>query len=1830
MATAELVCVWKEGSNYYAFGKWANDFAYYAAVINTKVATLPASDATIGTDTSRPVEVSSPTNAQVALLTGSDYAISNNLNVFPGVYQVAHGVTEIGLSSHSKPSKPSRPTVSASNDTTISVSWTAPTVEQRYASDNGRRGLVLRVKYNSKTWYKIVDAENTTSTTIGGLDSMTANPGKTISVQTIYNNSDSDSGWSDAGTYTIPSASIALPVKVTGVALTAPNTSTLRAAWTASPSAEKVTQYGIQVKYGTTTKNYTSSTNSKSMSLDTNPNTAPGRTYTVKVRAQNETGWGPYSDAATHTVDTPQALPSTPTNLTSFYLTSTNSESFSSNWNDNPINDAVIDYDVSWRTSDDSGSGIVTVSEYHKTYTSANPVAPGETFQIRVRARNITGYSPWTSWVSVQKPVTKLAAPLNLAASVTGTYPAVVSVSFDAVDGATAYRLYFAITGQSTITRKLTATSHTETFQKTLEGNVVSITVASENSAGVGAQSSAVTVTLPDAPEPVQPIDPEDPTDPRPEPDPVPDPGFIPKPGIIYNINPSTSHERRFELVELTQRTCANTFGEGECNATGTRCFNTKSTCASIADYVEQGQPIYFGDAETMRRADVYVRPSVKSTYIQPQKINPGALDANAAAAGIRSGASIVLQDHPDDDYIVDPYRDEAADDVGDPGPRTEGATFWTKWLARHRYYDGLQVKIYNLTHYDQALNLAKSYTFVLNKIDGPTSNGTVTLTCVDPLRKLDTTTVPGDVNTSVIYPDIPEHDLSSAVLRTTDAYVRTPNPQYLHRPGQPWSEVPQYQLTLNLGTGQKETEYYIMTNTPYRWVRELDRLYYDENIVESLYKIVIGDEVFQIGNMYDCVFADGALAGRRCLQFEVLDRALYNTEQTEHSTNDKVQVFLSVFQNAVINIFVKILKDFAEIPPAYIDETQITNTWWRTYGQLYFHVAHRDPTTLTDVIGNICSQLFCALYWDPLDAKIRLLSLWDHQEFDYSHSQSSPRLTAEYHLLAGTVSVNEQPDLRASQIWYHYGIKQPGISSSGDEKSYNNLFVSADLQSERQDEHGSEAVKRIFADYVTNASTSADTGLVQNICDNMTLWLRNPPRKCTFSTPAYVDLKIGSQVFLDHPNIVDLYGRRSIDSWLITQKAISGDATQIDYQGIDVQGLINLGIVQWVIAPDNTPSWSSPVTLDILGYIWNDAKNYPSTYPAARIVPDAFNSLYGSLNLIASSHWSQINAGISIVTVPSQPTSLQQTSAAPTTATYEWFPPLNDGGSPVTGYICEVTAPNSTVVTKTVTTTSATFDLSGRLGDPEAYQVQVRVAAKNAQGTGEFTGWHTYDLFAEAPPSDPEDPPDEPGTPPPSKPVDRVDSTKMATPTLSVAWDAVGSNPVKNPAKIVYTTTVDTSGSYYTPDAMQYQQTTADPPNWSTKPLYTYSPYKSTLITPFKFSSDLAYKTRVRTQRTIDGAKVWSLWAEADLAAASTPGTPPGEDPKTVATPVITSVAWVTEHDPIEAGDSSQTRTILRMTDTNSVYIRPTDIEIKQVQPENPNDTIDWDSVGLLSKIISSTADISAYVLNSVGDHWDVTKDYHIRVRAKYEQPGQTVYFSPWSTVGILAKQGDVSVVPPPDPANSPTVSVGTITNTQATVSWSATTAPSGTTLLGYETFLQLASQQDTDTGTRTKHGTSTLTYTYGVFPDTQYVVRARIRYKKPQEAESKGPWSSFTHFTSKSNPQGSIPEQVQNVKLTSTLINNGVGGATVTATWDDNPSNDNVTSYRIEWHESNSTVTSYVNNLTDNTGDFTVSGNLVGSVKYINVRVQAFNATGAGQWSSTSIIKVGIDINI
>lgn len=279
-----------------------------------------------------------------------------------------------------------------------------------------------------------------------------------------------------------------------------------------------------------------------------------------------------------------------------------------------------------------------------------------------------------------------------------------------------------------------------------------------------------------------------------------------------------------------------------------------------------------------------------------------------------------------------------------------------------------------------------------------------------------------------------------------------------------------------------------------------------------------INNEVIQYSTLYAA--SDGNL------YFGGLTRGVAGTTAAAHSQNDRVQRV--IYYNAVPfhEILYDLLVTWGGIPAGYIDFA----AWAAektTYRADYNFTAYiTDPAKIDDLVGEVCLQSLSNVWWDERTQQIVLRAV---------KPEPSPYLlTDDDAIVAGSFSIREKPEERASQTHVYYLQRTP-VPSVTDKTNYSRVAVYIDVQ--KQVEYGGEPqIRELFCRFIPS----------QAIANVLALTYLNRfsdvRREVSFELSAKdaENIWTGSVVTIRHYLDVEFTGAARDGEWLITSAEVS------------------------------------------------------------------------------------------------------------------------------------------------------------------------------------------------------------------------------------------------------------------------------------------------------------------------------------------------------------------------------------------------------------------------------------------------------------------------------------------------------------------------------------------------------------------------------------------------------------------------------------------------------------------------------------------------------------------
>lgn len=590
----------------------------------------------------------------------------------------------------------------------------------------------------------------------------------------------------------------------------------------------------------------------------------------------------------------------------------------------------------------------------------------------------------------------------------------------------------------------------------------------------------------------------------------------------------TTPGRETIQVVEIQQPFCANTFGSAPCTAVAPsaefKCYNTRGTCADPSNFsrsslrlffsrghLSEAAPISAGSAGSSwllstgswdddgvwRDDDVwrdstgisYIIPSLVSVSTSPTRINLAASNPDASPLGNRALCTIVFQDHPHSDRVVDPYL---ADRTWNPLDRSRGS-FWSRWIARNKYRANVLIKVYE-GYLGQNLSQMSVRSYFMESINGPDSSGRVTIQGKDILAKLEARKAQAPVaSNGVLYAAITD---SATSLQIAGATLSQSN--ILKEDGGRLLQENGSAILLQGGTSGE----YPASGT-----------------------IRIGDEVL--------TYTDLAVAGE-LITLSGLTRGTDGTTASDHSEDDSVQICLRYTSQNIDDVAADLLQSYGGVPPEYLNLTEWDEEVSAHLSLYQMSTLITKPTPVDQLISELQESAPCYLWWDERQAVVRLRAI-------RGVTTRPETITAEYHIIAGSFSITEQPRERTSQVWIYFG-QRDATGDVTDEANYSNLHIAADLGSETNEKYGEPSIRKIFSRWLQAgalATATAQTILTRYV---------DTPSQCTFRMDAKDrGFWVGDSFLISHHIDTDQYGNRRQRQWTVisAREVVPGEVVE-------------------------------------------------------------------------------------------------------------------------------------------------------------------------------------------------------------------------------------------------------------------------------------------------------------------------------------------------------------------------------------------------------------------------------------------------------------------------------------------------------------------------------------------------------------------------------------------------------------------------------------------------------------------------------------------------------------
>jgi len=281
---------------------------------------------------------------------------------------------------------------------------------------------------------------------------------------------------------------------------------------------------------------------------------------------------------------------------------------------------------------------------------------------------------------------------------------------------------------------------------------------------------------------------------------------------------------------------------------------------------------------------------------------------------------------------------------------------------------------------------------------------------------------------------------------------------------------------------------------------------------------VKINDEVIQYTQRYETDSAN--------IYFEGPTRGLAGTTAAAHEQNDRVQRVIHYNAKPFHEILYDLLVVWGGIPEQYIDLADWTSQKTSYRPDYNFTAWIAEPTKIDDLLGEVCLQSVSNLWWDERVQKIIMRPV---------RPEPSPTtLTEDDAIVAGSFTIEEKPEERASQTHVYYLQRTP-VSSVTEKSNYSRVAVFIDVL--KQVQYGGEPqIRELFCRFI-GTQAIANT-LAQTYLDRFS----DVRKEISFDLSAKDAASIwtGSVVAIRHYLDVDFTGAPRDGEWLITSAEVA------------------------------------------------------------------------------------------------------------------------------------------------------------------------------------------------------------------------------------------------------------------------------------------------------------------------------------------------------------------------------------------------------------------------------------------------------------------------------------------------------------------------------------------------------------------------------------------------------------------------------------------------------------------------------------------------------------------
>jgi len=549
----------------------------------------------------------------------------------------------------------------------------------------------------------------------------------------------------------------------------------------------------------------------------------------------------------------------------------------------------------------------------------------------------------------------------------------------------------------------------------------------------------------------------------------------------IYQNAHKLSPRIPMQYVRLSLDFCDNTFGSNAfpsaCTADSAAqpCFNTRETCQALNAYRinSSGKRQYYFTKEegaTLTGVQKYSHPALISVSSAPTEIVP------TKGISLRSNVSIKLRDFVSTDTDADDHAASRSYITTDQG------TYFQKFLARNPHYVGRTIEVFDgYVAYDgsiQAQDGKKKYiidSMFLN-------NDVLTIKCKDPMTLAD------ELKAKVPVPS--NFSLGETLNTSTHNHINL--------------KFDDVAVNGSVAADKAKVTDYFGADNATGFVRINDEILayrVDVSGNEAALDITARNEWGTEGNTEAYEAGDTV---QKCLAF-----GQYDGGGTAATIND---------------VAYELLVNEAGVPAEACNNTaggiyswfdEKTN-WLSTFR---IDTIFSEPKEINKQLSQLGGMVGVNFFYDDLSSQIVMRA--ETPEVD---ATNIVRVTDD-HIIEDSYKLIQSDKDRVSRVYYYYNERN-SVEDRDKPKSFKNLYVNIDSDSETEFEYGKESNKVIYGWGIKDAGTA--TSVSQRLLNRF----KKTPITCTFKLDAsYDQLSTGDHFYLSTRHITDIYGAQKIQT---------------------------------------------------------------------------------------------------------------------------------------------------------------------------------------------------------------------------------------------------------------------------------------------------------------------------------------------------------------------------------------------------------------------------------------------------------------------------------------------------------------------------------------------------------------------------------------------------------------------------------------------------------------------------------------------------------------------------